>query len=1361
MNFDLATPGTMARPLGRKWWLLVLAMAVANFVAGRLGLMLALPPGYATAVFPPAGIALACLLLYGDRVWAGIWLGSFCIYLSLLLDLGVDLGESGPLKLTMIAAAIATGSSLQAVSGAWLVRRFVGFPHPLDTERAVVTFLGLGGPLSCGIAATVGASTLWLAGLVPGPRFIESWCTFWLGDTIGVLIFTPLVLIAIAVPREIWKPRRWSVGVPIAVLCIAVVFLFMRADAWEQARLKLAFAQQAQHLANALVRSIDGHIDVLRAIEGLFVASERVERQEFGAFAAAVMARNPGFKALEWAPRVPGAHRAAYEATMRQEGHTRFELTEQDDQGRRRRAAPREEYFPVHYLEPHRGNETVLGFDLSSEPIRRQALERSRDTAASVVSGRVTLIHWNRDRAGLLLFHPLYRKGSPDGSPAERRSRLEGFAVGVFRIGDLVQAAWRGMDRRGMMVRIEDSSATAPQRLLYYEGDGAVPEASATDRQPAENPGGLEHRVSYDAHGRHWTLSFSPTPRYLAAERSWQAWAVLAAGSLFVGLLEIFLLVISGSGAKVEVLVAERTAEMNRVNAVMKEEIAVREMAEAALRESEQRLLATRERLLQQQAALVDLTRLELFHGEDLGKTLQLVTETESRLMGVERVSLWRFNEVRTAIHCVDLYERTIDRHSAGVTLHAERYPGYFKALATSEAIVADDACADPRTCEFASNYLASFGITAMLDIPIHVHGRLDGVLCHEQVGRAVPWTPEDRMFASAIANVIALTIERYERKRAEAALRESEQRLATLVAYAPEAMTILDAETGKWVDVNPNAERMFGRDRESLLRKGPVELSPARQPDGRPSSEAARGWIEQALAGRAPAFEWIHLNAHDKPIPCEIRLVRLPQAGRQLVRASLTDITERLHAQEQLRQAKEAAEAANRAKTEFLAHMSHELRTPMNSVLGYAQLLRSQAGLSADQRKALNIIQASGEHLLGLIDDILDMAKIEAGALELQLSELNLQELLEGLTEAMHTRAEAKGLAFTRVDLSDLSKAVRADGRRLRQVLVNLADNAIKYTPSGGVALKVGPHDGRVRFLVEDTGIGIRPEHLGEIFDVFHRVHDPSYASQGTGLGLAIAKRLVRLMGGDLQVESQPNQGSRFWFDLDLPEVAAPPRALGEPKVVAVRGSRRRVLVVEDDPHSRGLLRDMLLPLGFELYEAAEGEEGLRQAQAHRPDAILMDMRMPGLDGLEATRRIRSLPELEHTLIIAVSASAFEHNRALCLEAGADDFLPKPFRHERLLELLSTGLGLTLVYADASAEERGAPQALQVPPPAECLQTMLEAARRGDRERLIEQARDAEELGHTQFAADVRALVDAFKMRKLRHWIESLRDAS
>lgn len=226
-----------------------------------------------------------------------------------------------------------------------------------------------------------------------------------------------------------------------------------------------------------------------------------------------------------------------------------------------------------------------------------------------------------------------------------------------------------------------------------------------------------------------------------------------------------------------------------------------------------------RERLLEQQAALASLTKSPVFHGDDLEEAIRHVTGIAARLMGIERVSLWRYTEARTVIRCIHLYERAQDRHSAGAEIDARHHPAYFEALATSEAIVADDAPTDPRTCELSRAYLAPFGITAMMDIPVHLYGRLEGVLCHEQIGPPIAWTAEDRLFGIAVANLIALTIECHERKRAEGALRESEQRLATIVAYAPEAMTILDADTGKWIDVNPNAERLFGRDRESLLR--------------------------------------------------------------------------------------------------------------------------------------------------------------------------------------------------------------------------------------------------------------------------------------------------------------------------------------------------------------------------------------------------------------------------------------------------------------------------------------------------------------------------------------------------------------
>lgn len=615
----------------------------------------------------------------------------------------------------------------------------------------------------------------------------------------------------------------------------------------------------------------------------------------------------------------------------------------------------------------------------------------------------------------------------------------------------------------------------------------------------------------------------------------------------------------------------------------------------------------------------------------------------------------------------------------------------------------------------------------------------------------------------------VVIAVDTTELKRAETALQESEQRLATLVEYAPDAIMILDADSGRFVQANAKGVRLFGYSREELLRMDSLAVSPQRQPDEADSKAVLSKKITEALQGEAPSFEWVFLRAEGGTFWCEVHLVRLPAGNRALLRANIKDITQRKQAEEELRQAKDAAEAANRAKSEFLANMSHELRTPLNSVLGYAQILKRDGNWSPKQQRALMTIEQSGEHLLGLINEVLDLAKIEAGALELQLSPCNLPELIQGVAELMRARAQDKGLSFACEGLSALPVRVRADERRLRQVLVNLLDNAIKYTQRGQIALKVSVQRGRLRFLVEDTGIGIQPAHKQEIFKIFQQVRQQGAFQQGTGLGLAISRRLVSLMGGNLQVASMLGRGSRFWFDLDLPTLALPgPARPGvTSKIIGVKGTKLKVLIADDQEDNRALLRDLLSPLGFEIYEAVDGEVCLSQAKRVQPDLLLVDLRMPVLDGETVIRRLRTGSGAPKPAIIVISASAFEHHREQCLEAGADDFLSKPFHLDELLALLAKHMDLEWVYSEQSSdtvsrERLSRPRTAPIVLSKALWERMVELARRGDIRQLRKQAKQLAELDESYgpFAQELCALVERFQINKIRQLLSSTHHA-
>jgi signal transduction histidine kinase/CheY-like chemotaxis protein len=703
-----------------------------------------------------------------------------------------------------------------------------------------------------------------------------------------------------------------------------------------------AIEQIAKDRAEVLRGQIVRSMEVLHGIGSLYAARGEVSREEFRAFVADALNRQPELQALAWDPRVPGAERAAWEERAHAAGFPEFHFTEEKPDGTLGSAGPRGEYFPAYFLETLQRNEAAFGFDVGSEPHRREALEKARDSGLPTATSPVRLAQEPGSQRGFLVFHPLYR-GAPV-SLAERREQLTGFAVAVFRIGDLVEASLRSAGDKGIAVSIIDAA-----------------EGKTIHRQDGERSALARWTTPIEIAQRRWTLVFEPVTAFRTAPFHWQSRAALAIGLSITGLLAAYMW-----------RDARRAGELARSNAALLAEIATRKTAEAG-------------------------------------------------------------------------------------------------------------------------------------------------------------------------------------------------------------------------------------------------------------------------------------------------------------------------------------AEAANRAKSEFLANMSHEIRTPMNAILGYSQILLRDGALHPFHRDALATIASNSDHLLHVINEILDLSKIDAGRMELTPSDFDLVALVRELAVMFQRPCEEKRLGL-RVEGIDTARAqfVRGDGGKLRQVLVNLLANAVKFTERGRITLHLSRGDGDAwHFEVSDTGIGIPADAQDAVFEPFQQ--GPGARGQGgTGLGLTIARRQIELMGGTLELRSVSGAGSTFLFTIPLPAGAARGMSAGE----AVRrverlaaGHRVRALVVDDIRENREVLSTMLATIGCEVILAENGRQALEAVAVSHPGIVFMDMRMPEIDGLEATRRIVVDYGQLGVKVVATSASALDHQRATYLRAGCDDFVAKPFRAERIYAALRDLLGVEFEYAPAPAASDAAPE--------------------------------------------------------------------
>ena len=606
-------------------------------------------------------------------------------------------------------------------------------------------------------------------------------------------------------------------------------------------------------------------------------------------------------------------------------------------------------------------------------------------------------------------------------------------------------------------------------------------------------------------------------------------------------------------------------------------------------------------------------------------------------------------------------------------------------------------------------------------------------------------------------------------KKKAERQLQYME-RLNRLIIETIPALLWLKDTNGVYLVCNPRFEQFFGAPASEIVGKTDYDFVSKELADFYTEND-----LKAAAAGQAVMNEeWITFASDGTKVL--LKTTKTPLFNEQ---GQITGIMGIGHDITELYESVQKAEAANRAKSVFLSNMSHELRTPLNAILGYTQIFLGDESLTARQRKGIRTIHQAGEHLLLLINDILDISRIESGKLELLYTEFNLSSFLQGIKDIIQLRTKEKGINF--VDqFQKLPTVIVADELRLRQVLLNLLSNAVKFTNSGHCTLEIRAEPqpagrSRLTFVVEDSGCGIQAEDQHLVFEPFLQVGERLQHREGTGLGLAISQQLVRLMGSELQLISPVNRnprngegkGSRFFFTIEVPTLdiqKGDKKTQERRKIIGYKrpnGKAVRVLVVDDKDSNRGVLRDTLEPLGFLIHEALDGSKVLALCKSFQPDIILMDLQMPKVDGFTATAQVKQSPRYKHIPVFAVTASIAEGEplRRRCQQYGFNGYIHKPFAAEVLLEMMAGYLDLQLTYG--IPEKEPLQEAIQIPP-VELLDDLVFLVEVGEIQGITEKAMEiaALESGKYQaFSQRIQELIEEFQFTALSELIQGQKE--
>ena len=1057
----------------------------------------------------------------------------------------------------------------------------------------------------------------------------------------------------------------------------ALIARYTKSEVDVAAKRELTFI--SNDIRSKILDRLGAHEQILRSGAAFFENLGNVSRQDWHQFTERqkVDQQLPGIQGIGFSLLIPRQNLAQHVQEIRAEGFPQYHVRPEGD---------REIYSSIIYLEPFTNrNLRAFGYDMFSEPVRRAAMEQARDLDTAILSGKVTLVQENNTnvQAGTLMYVPVYRLKMPHDTIAERHDALVGWVYSPYRMKDLMQGilgGWEMPSEKQIRLEIFDGGKVSSETLLYDS-------QSDEDHRWVTRRGGA--RVALNKPRSQRLLEQSAQPmlhldnEVLADQRS----APQGNEPQGVGAVQ---------GDKSQLTLQGRfndsTIQRSNDSTIQrfppKSPLTLQSSVVSAGRQWTLRFTRT-----SSQSSVTDYAKvwLVLFGGTATSfllsglfytvlntrfKALRMASKLTAELAQSEQSYRSQFANNSAIMLLIDSKDGAIiDANATAVS-----YYGYDRERLLTMCITDINTRTINEVLDFMNSVRLEQGQRFQFQ-----HRLANGELRDMEVSISRIQFGGRSVFHSINYDVT-------ERNRTEELLLLTTERLSLATRVGGVGIWDYDVVNNRlnWDD---QMFRLYGITCDQFIGAYQAWLAGVHPEDRQRGDQE----IQLALQGKRE-FDtefrvlWPDGTTHHIRALASVKRDGTGQPSHLI--GTNWDITLQKRLEEDLRHAKEAADSANRAKTMFLANISHEIRTPMNAIIGFSQLLQRSPSMSPVEIEHLEIIRRSGDHLMELINDVVEMAKIDAGKIELNAAPFELTRLLDELDSMFHARAKAKNLSFEMNRSFSMPLSAIGDAGKLRQVLINLLGNALKFTNKGGIAVGVRMLSQEndileLAFEIRDTGAGIAEGEISQLFQVFEQTRSGRELGTGTGLGLALSRQMVRLMGGDISVQSQPGVGSVFSFSVQLRKAknGMLPSAQQKHKGLLIPPGvpPPRVLIVDDCEDNRILLRVLLDPSGFEIREACNGSEAVSQAGSWQPNLILMDLRMPDMDGFEAIRRIRATQECRQAGIISVSASILSNDREASLAVGANEFVSKPVAKDELFDKIRSLLRLETQNQESS----------------------------------------------------------------------------